>query len=61
MGSKSSRKNDYFGLSLLKIVMVLIGIIIIGAYISNFVKNNVWYFAGVAIVSYIIILKRVFK
>lgn len=57
---KVTKKMTVWDMSLLKSTMVLIGIIL-GAYISTFVKTNIWYFAGVTAVLYIILLKRVFK
>lgn len=56
---KVVKKMTIWDMSLLKTCMVVIGIII-GAYISGFVKANIWWFAGVAIVTYVILLKRVF-
>ncbi|MCF7861408.1 hypothetical protein K9M79_04095 [Candidatus Woesearchaeota archaeon] len=44
--------------AILKIVLVITGIVI-GAYISDFVKLNVWYFIGTFIILYGYIVYRV--
>jgi hypothetical protein len=56
---KVVKKMTIWDMSLLKTCMVVIGIII-GAYISGFVKANIWWFVVVAVVTYVILLKRVF-
>jgi|TARA_Y100000310_G_C20688171_1_gene820463 hypothetical protein len=55
---KLVKKMTIWDVSLLKTCMVVIGIII-GAYISVFVKANIWWFVAVAVVTYLILLKKV--
>ncbi|MBR9690947.1 hypothetical protein GOV08_04655 [Candidatus Woesearchaeota archaeon] len=43
-----------------KTMLILLGMII-GAYVSSFVKSYVWYIAGIIILSYIHILYKMFK
>ena len=57
---KKIRNLTVWDFGLVKILLALFGIII-GAYISAFVKQNVWYFGGAFVVLYPIVLYRVFK
>ena len=45
--------------AVLKAVLILLGIII-GAYVSKFVRKHIWYFAAAFIVLYGIIIYRLF-
>jgi len=57
---KKIRNLTVWDFGLVKILLALFGIII-GAYISAFVKEHVWYFGGAFVVLYPIALYRVFK
>jgi len=52
------QKLNFWEFGLVKTVLILFGIII-GAYISLFVKDNLWYFVGALIIGYVIVLYRV--
>ena len=54
------KKFKLWDYAVLKTCVALIGIII-GDYISAFVKQNLWYFIIVAAVLYIYMLIKVFK
>ena len=55
---KCVKKMTVWDVSLLKTCVLLIGIII-GAYISVFVQQYIWWFVVVAVVLYAILVKRV--
>lgn len=57
---KKIRNLNVWDFGLVKVLLVLSGIII-GAYISAFVKQYAWYFGSAFAVLYIIALYRVFK
>jgi hypothetical protein len=52
------KKMTVWDVSLLKIYVILIGIII-GAFIPLFVRQYVWWFVAGAVISGIILIKRV--
>ena len=52
------RKLTIREFALLKIVLVMFGIMI-GAYISTFVKQNIMYFIGVFVILYSFIMYRI--
>ena len=53
-------KLTLWDMYLIKIVLIIFGIII-GAYISTFVKQYLWYFVGAFVMLYAILLYRFFK
>ena len=55
---KVVKKMNVWDMALLKTCVVLIGIII-GAYISVFVQQYIWWFVAVAVILYAILIKRV--
>lgn len=57
---KKIRKLSIWDFSLVKTALIIFGIIV-GAYISTFVKQHVWYFIAVFVLLYAIVLYRVFK
>jgi len=46
--------------ALLKTILIIAGIVI-GAYISLFVKQYVWWFVAVFVIGYVVLLYRMFK
>jgi putative Mn2+ efflux pump MntP len=53
------RKLSLWDFAVVKMVLILFGMLI-GAYISDFVKQYVWYFAGVFVVLYGILIYKIF-
>jgi uncharacterized membrane protein YoaK (UPF0700 family) len=56
---KTVKRMTLLDISLLKTSVLLIGIII-GAFISEFVKQYIWWFTSIAIVTYVLLIKRIF-
>ena len=57
---KRIKKMKVWDVGLLKITLLILGMII-GAYISVFIKTHVWYFLGAFIILYLVLLYRFFK
>jgi len=57
---KKIRKLSIWDFALVKIVLIIFGVII-GAYVSDFVKQYLWYFAGAFVVLYGILFYKIFK
>ena len=53
-------KLTLWDMALIKTTLIVFGIII-GAYISTFVKQYLWYFVGAFVVLYAILLYRFFR
>ena len=56
---KTVKKMTVWDMALLKTAVLAIGLII-GAYMSVFVQQYIWWFVGVAVITYAILVKRVF-
>jgi len=57
---KKVGKTTVWDMALYKNVFILLGLIV-GAYISGFVKQYIWYFVGVLVVGYVVAVFRFFK
>ncbi len=57
---KKIKKLTMCDFALLKTILIIAGIVI-GAYISLFVKQYVWWFVAVFVIGYIVLLFRMFK
>ena len=53
-------KLTIWDIAIVKIALIIFGILI-GAYISIFVKQYLWYFVGAFVVLYAILLYRLFE
>ncbi|MGE0793040.1 MAG: hypothetical protein AB7V77_02555 [Candidatus Woesearchaeota archaeon] len=58
--NKKIKKVTFWNFALIKTCLIIFGIII-GAYISNFVKTFIWYWIAVFAILYIWIIIRFFK
>ena len=54
------KAQNLWDIGILKIFCAIVGIIL-GAYISNFVKQYVWWFVAISIVLYILLMYRFLK
>jgi len=54
------KAQNLWDIGILKIFCTIVGIIL-GAYISNFVKQYVWWFVAISIVLYILLMYRFLK
>lgn len=54
------KAQNLWDIGILKIFCTIVGIIL-GAYISNFVKQYAWWFVAISIVLYILLMYRFLK
>ncbi len=58
--TKKIRRLTVWDFSIVKIVLILIGMMI-GSFIPVFIQTNIWYFFGVALIGYIYLMYIMFK
>lgn len=58
--SEKVKRFNLFDFSIVKIYCGVVGIIV-GAYISNFVKDNLWVFMTIAVITGLWLIVKIFK